>query len=81
MEYYNPKPIASSNILSDLLTEHPDYLPTYFKAANLFWSLEQFEKAEKIFKEGIKLAKKSGDNKALFELNSAYQNFQFDRYD
>lgn len=55
------------------------YLPTYFKAAQLFWEMEKWDKADRTFKLGIALAKELGEHKALSELQSAFQNFLFDR--
>lgn len=75
-----------SNGLSDeandwfvvLLKDHPDYLPTYYQAAHYYWDQEKIDEAESAFLEGIKLATEMNDQKALKELNAAYQNFQFE---
>jgi len=79
MEYFESAPTDSLDLLHSLLDEHPNYLPSYYKAAHLLWETEDWNKAEEIFKKGILLAKKQNDQKALRELMSAYQNFQFDR--
>lgn len=79
MEYYEEEPNESLALLRALLLDHPDYLPTYFKAAHLMWDNEEWNKAETVFEKGIMLAKQQNDQKALLELKSAYQNFQFDR--
>ncbi len=79
MEYYEEDIEESSKLLKELVTDHQDYLPTYFKLAHLLWDLEMWEDAETIFENGIELAKQQNDNKALSELKSAYQNFQFER--
>ena len=79
MEYYEAEPDDSIPILRSLLNEHPDYLPTYFKAAHLLWDMEQWDEADKVFQAGIALAQTQDDQKALLELKSAYQNFEFDR--
>ncbi len=62
----------------ELLQKFPDYLPTYYHAAHLFWESELHEKAEEIFFRGIALAEKQGDQNTLRELRNAYQNFQFE---
>lgn len=79
MEYYDMEPIESLKILQSLLDNHPDYLPTYFKTAHLLWEEEKWDDADLVFQNGIKLAQKLGDQKALGELKAAYQNFEFDR--
>ena len=78
MEYYENDPEKSAELLIELTINHPDYLPTYFKAAHLLWEMENHQKTEELFKQGIQLAKQQGDSKALQELSSAYQNFQFE---
>jgi tetratricopeptide (TPR) repeat protein len=78
MEYYEAEKEKAQAILDSLLEDSPDYLPTYYKAAHLHWTLEELEKAASIFSIGIDLAKKQDDQKALGELNSAYLNLQFE---
>ena len=78
MEYYESNPKKSLDLLLALRSAHPDYLPLYFKAAHLLWELEDSEKTTEVFQEGIKLAKEQNDAKALQELSSAFQNFQFE---
>lgn len=78
MEYYNEAPEDSLSMLSSLLDNYPDYLPSYFKAAHLLWEDEKWKQAEQVFIKGIELAEKLDDKKTLMELKTAYQNFQFD---
>lgn len=78
MEYYESDPEKSAELLLELTMIHPEYLPTYFKAAHLLWEMENQQKTEELFKQGIQLAKQQNDSKALHELSSAYQNFQFE---
>lgn len=79
MEYYDSLPEESISLLESLLQMHSEYLPTYFKAANLFWELEQMDKADEVFRKGIELANQQQDLKALQELKASYQNFEFER--
>ncbi len=79
MEYYEENSDEALKLLRNLATNHSNYLPTYFKLAHLYWELEKWEDAETIFKSGISLADQQNDQKALSELKSAYQNFQFER--
>ncbi|MEM0941629.1 MAG: tetratricopeptide repeat protein [Bacteroidota bacterium] len=78
MEFYEYDPPKSLDILKTLLKEHPDYLPSYFKTAHLFWEMEDLEKAKDVFVKGLSLAQEQGDQKALSELKSAYQNLLFE---
>ncbi len=79
MEYYEYQPEQATIILAKLAEQHPDYLPTYFKLAHLHWEVEQWEQADIFFQKGIALAEELHDAKALQELKSAYQNFQFEK--
>ncbi|WP_425391290.1 tetratricopeptide repeat protein [Ekhidna sp.] len=79
MEYYETQLEESLSLLRSLLADHPDYLPTYFKAAHLLWENENWDEADEVFQTGIKLAEQQEDQKALQELKAAYLNFEFDR--
>ena len=79
MEYYDTEPASALRLLQDLLSTHPGYLPSYYKVAHLLWEEEKWDQAEGAFIKGIQLAKEYSDSKALSELESAYQNFQFDK--
>ncbi|MEO9485439.1 MAG: tetratricopeptide repeat protein [Ekhidna sp.] len=79
MEYHDELPEKSIILLNSLLADHPEYLPTYFKAAHLLWEEELWAEADQVFIKGIELAEKQKDQKAAQELKAAYQNFQFDR--
>jgi Tfp pilus assembly protein PilF len=59
-----------------LLQNHPAYLPTYYAAAHLMIELEQHERAEQLFVQGIELAKTQNNRKAQMELQSAYMVWQ-----
>jgi tetratricopeptide (TPR) repeat protein len=78
IEFYERQPEQALTLLQQLLEEHPDYLPTYFKAAHLFWDLEEWNHAESIFEKGITLAESQQDEKAKKELKAAFQNFLID---
>jgi len=66
------------NKYSELLTRFPEYLPTYYHAAHLFWEEGNLERAEEIFQAGIRLATDQQEANALRELRQAYQNLQFE---
>lgn len=61
-----------------LLEKYPDYLATYYHAAQLYANLEDYEKAEILYQKGIALAQSQSNLKTLRELQTAYQNFQFE---
>ena len=78
MEYFDHAPEKAAKLLMGLTEQHPEYLPTYYKAATLFWELEDIPNARSLFEKGIALAKMQKNEKALGELNAAYLNFQFE---
>lgn len=79
MEYYELKPNDSMALLQNLLQDHPGYLPTYFKLAHLLWDNEEWELADKVFKNGLSLAEEQNDSKTYKELKSAYLNFELEK--
>ncbi|MCC5921303.1 MAG: tetratricopeptide repeat protein [Cyclobacteriaceae bacterium] len=78
LEYQKLDTIEAQKYYDHLLEQFPNYLPTYFHAAEYFASKEQLDKAEKIYTEGIALALKLKDSHALAELKNAFQNFQIE---
>jgi tetratricopeptide (TPR) repeat protein len=64
-------------LFDELLKDHPNYLPTYYMAANLFAGRNQPEKAIGILERGIELAKKQNNEKALRELKSELEALRF----
>ncbi len=78
MEYYQDKPEQALELLVNLIRSHPDYLPSYYKAAHLYWERNERELAEQTFHHGIGLAEAQENEKALKELKAAYLNFTFE---
>lgn len=76
MEYLSSNPSQSQHYFEKLLTEHPQYLPTYYHAAQLYADLGNRAKAAELYDFGLMLAKQEGDQKAFDELNRAYRAFQ-----
>lgn len=68
----------SRELFDTLLRTHQEYLPTYYHAANFYAELGERTLAASTFEQGIALAKSQQDTHALRELQSAYQNFQFE---
>jgi tetratricopeptide (TPR) repeat protein len=54
-----------------LVTDHSEYLPSYYQLAKLYESLGQLEDAAAIYDRGILIARKQNDIKTLRELASA----------
>ena len=79
MEYYDVDSKAALRLLSSLQRQHPSYLPAYYQLANLLREEENRERADYIFKIGIKLAEELNDTKTHSELLSCYQNFLFEK--
>ncbi|UII25212.1 tetratricopeptide repeat protein [Fulvivirga maritima] len=77
-EYRNSDIQKALEYYDILLSQHPDYLPTYYHAANLFIDLEEHDRAESTFEKGIELAKAQNNSLLLRELQNAYNNFLFD---
>ena len=63
-----------------LLNHHPEYLPTYYHAAQ-FFSVQEPEKAAAIFEKGIDLAIRQRNVKAQQELSRAFRTFQDEQMD
>jgi len=61
-----------------LLNEHPDYVATYYHAAHLYWDLDRHPEVVQTFEKGMAKAREHGDQLALRELQSAYNQYQFE---
>ncbi|MEL7005640.1 MAG: tetratricopeptide repeat protein [Bacteroidota bacterium] len=77
-EYNGNEPQEALKYFEILLEDHPDYLATYYHAANLFVDFDQAERAEATFKKGLELAIKQGNSLAHRELQNAYNQFLFE---
>jgi tetratricopeptide (TPR) repeat protein len=78
LEYLKSDVQKSEALFDNLLTHIPDYLPTYFQAANLKAELGKHADALRIYKKGIALARRLNDRKALMELQSAHDELLFE---
>ena len=61
-----------------LLNSFPDYLATYYQAAEYFAEKGSHEKAFEIYDKGISLATSLNEMKTLAELKNAKQNLEID---
>ncbi len=77
-EYLAESPEKAKEYFDKLLIDFPDYLPTYYHAAQVYIDLIEDEKALSIYVQGIELAKKQQNPKALRELSAAHQNLLFE---
>lgn len=78
LEYMKIDPLRTSMLFEKLLTEHQEYLPTYYHAAKFFQERGLIEKATELFERGISLASKLNDTKTVRELKSAYDEMMFE---
>ncbi|MGB3777369.1 MAG: tetratricopeptide repeat protein [Tunicatimonas sp.] len=77
-EYRRAHPQKALEYYERLLDEHPQYVPTYYHAAQLYVDLNQPERAEQTYEKGIAIAGEQNDALALRELRSAYDEFLFE---
>lgn len=78
LEYQQSDPARTRALFNILLTEHPDYMPTYYHAAKLFQDVGETNKAIEVYERGMELARKMNDQKTLRELRSAYDEMMFE---
>ncbi|MDB5241674.1 MAG: enzyme of heme biosynthesis [Spirosoma sp.] len=81
MEYINGNPEQAKPYFEQLLTDHPDYLPTYYHAAALYADLGDPDTAVQLYEKGILLARAQNNPKTELELQRALQSFEEDRND
>ena len=77
-EYIHEQPGDALSIFENLLDQHPDYLPSYYQAAQLMASFEREQQALAVYEKGIALAKTQNNSKTHQELSSAHQNLLFE---
>ena len=75
IEYLNYQPFKALGYFEILLIRFPDYLPTYYHAANLYFNFDNFEKAKDTYLKGIELAKNLKKEKTLKELQGSFASF------
>ena len=75
MEYINKDNEKALFYLEKLLVEHPDYIPTYYHAAALYFEKGDFENAEQTYIIGIAKAHQKSNQRSYDELKRAYRMF------
>lgn len=78
LEYQKTDLNKSDALFAKLLTDFPQYVPTYYHAAKLKVLLTQHEAALAIYKKGIEIAKLQNEKKAEQELRSAHDELMFE---
>lgn len=78
LEHIDSQKEKSLEFFEDLLKNHSDYIGTYYHAAALYAEMNNRERAETIYQQGIEMAKQLQEAHALKELQSAYMNFLYD---
>lgn len=71
MEYMNIDLEKARYYLEGLMKWHPNYLPTYYQAGQLYTELEIYDRALEAYHLGQKLADALGNQKTLEELKRA----------
>lgn len=71
LEYIDLDRNISKTYFDKLIANHPEYLPTYYHAANLYLEMNNVEEAKKLYNNGIELAEKQGDINTIKELKNA----------
>lgn len=78
MEYSQSLPERAAVLFGELLTQHSEYLPTYYISANFYADLGLREKAIQILQSGIILAQKQNNGKTLRELQTILEQLEFE---
>jgi tetratricopeptide (TPR) repeat protein len=81
LEYLKNQDEKALQYFEKLLQEHPDYVATYYHAAQLYLDLDMKEKAAQTYQKGIEKAKDQQNALALRELQNAYNQYLFEEED
>lgn len=74
LEYIKQQRDGEARILfEEILTRQPEYIGSYYHLAKLLERLGETQKAVAWYEKGMAEAKKAGDQHALSELRSAYE--------
>lgn len=76
IEYLAENPAQAQHYFERLLTTHPQYLPTYYHAAQLYADQGNRPKAAELYDFGLLLARQQGNEKTYDELNRAFRAFR-----
>lgn len=74
LEYQATDPEKAQQFFEQLLTIHPQYLPTYYMAGIFFADQDEINRALEILLKGLTLAKAQNNPSASRELQAALDN-------
>lgn len=69
--------LAARDLFEQLLHREPGYVGSYYHLAKLLERIGETDKAITVYEKGMEIAKTAGDNHALGELRSAYEELTF----
>ena len=76
LEYLNAgDKIKAKEFFTSVINKHPGYLPAYYHFGKLCEYLNEKEKANELYLNGITLAQKQNDQHTLKELKEAYDSY------
>lgn len=70
-EYRAQEPERAWEYYQKLLAEHPDYVGTYYHAGKLLEQFNKKDEAENVYRTGLTVARKAGQQHAASELRQA----------
>lgn len=70
-EYRAAEPLRAWEYYQKLLAEHPDYVGTYYHAGKLLEGFGRKDEAEQVYRTGLVVSKKAGQQHAASELLQA----------
>ncbi len=79
LEFLHLDPAKAQAQFESLISQFPDYLPTYYPAAHLLAERGDAQGADTLFQSGIAKARQQGDRKTEHELRQAYSQWQFEQ--
>jgi tetratricopeptide (TPR) repeat protein len=78
IEYLKLDTAKAIEFFEVLISEHGDYVPTYYTYGKLLQERKDFSKAKTIFQTGIEKASKKNDHKTVSELRNALSMLEFE---
>src|SRR5881394_2680003 len=69
--------IKARQLFEEIFTRDPSYIGSYYHLAKLLERMGDNEAVIRWYEKGMEAAKKAGDNHALGELKSAYEEMMF----
>jgi tetratricopeptide (TPR) repeat protein len=67
----------AKRLFQNLLNREPGYIGSYYHLSKLLERIGETDEAVKWYEKGMQEAKRAGDNHALSELRSAYEELTF----